>query len=435
MRPSAGSASATSTAVLATTEMTGCRSTGPSTRCQIVRSPLARRTQAPRARSGHVRTDHTAAMPRPTSPNPRPTMAAPGMRARKPADFGASSAGSTVSEPMTAQSTTRIVPTARPANRLLPLRNMPLIATITVRPETSTARPDVAAAISIASMVVLPSGPFAALAGEVEDRVVDTDREADQEDHGLRHVGDGQQVAGEGREAAGGADRAHREQHRDAGRHEAAEREHQDQQRQRQRQGLGLLEILALRLVVDLGERRLTGLTDGEAGMGRGGGRGRGQRRCDLVAGRVLRAGDLEADQRGVTVGRDGALVVRGAQLLHVLGRREASHDVVDDGAELRVAGLQRRRGDDHLLLRLRAEARAVEGARRDAALPRAGLRRLQLLRAGHAADHDRQHDERDPAGNCLPRVPGTPGADGSRQSSLGIHYLRAPSPRRTCIA
>ncbi len=281
----------------------------------------------------------------------------------------------------------------------------------------------------------LALGPFAALAGEVEDRVVDTDREADQEDHGLRHVGDGQQVAGEGREAAGGADRAHREQHRDAGRHEAAEREHQDQQRQRQRQGLGLLEVLALRLVVDLGERRLTGLADGEAGMGRGGGRGRGQCRCDLVAGRVLRAGDLEADQRGVTVGRDGALVVRGAQLLHVLGRREASHDVVDDGAELRVAGLQRRRGDDHLLRRLRAEARAVEGARRDAALPRAGLRRLQLLRAGHAADHDRQHDERDPAGNCLPRVPGTPGADGSRQSSLGIHYLRTPSPRRTCIA
>ncbi len=179
-------------------------------------------------------TDHTAAMPRPTARKPRPTMAAPGMRARKPADFGASSAGSTVSEPMTAHSTTRIVPTARPANRLLPLRNMPLMATITVRPDTSTARPEVAAAISIASIVVVAPGPFAALAGEVEDRVVDADREADQQDHGLRHVGDRQQVAGQGRETAGGADRAHREQHGDAGRHQTAEREHQDQQGQRQ---------------------------------------------------------------------------------------------------------------------------------------------------------------------------------------------------------
>ena len=90
-------------------------------------------------------------MPRPTKRKPRPMKCAPGMRARTPADLGASSAGSTVSEPMIAVATTRIVARAMPENTPLPARNMPLIAAMTVRPETSTARPEVAAAISIAS--------------------------------------------------------------------------------------------------------------------------------------------------------------------------------------------------------------------------------------------------------------------------------------------
>ena len=62
----------------------------------------------------------------------------------------------------------------------------------------STARPEVAAAISIESTLSLPSGALAALAGEVEDRVVDADGEADQQDHGLRHVGDRQQAGWRG---------------------------------------------------------------------------------------------------------------------------------------------------------------------------------------------------------------------------------------------
>ena len=80
----------------------------------------------------------------------------PGTRARKPADLGASRAGSTVSEPMIAVATTRIVARAMPENTPLPARNMPLIAAMTVRPETSTARPEVAAAISIASTLPAP---------------------------------------------------------------------------------------------------------------------------------------------------------------------------------------------------------------------------------------------------------------------------------------
>ena len=125
-------------------------------RCQIVRSPRPRRSRLCSARNGQVTNAHAAAMPRPAKRNARPIGRAPGTRARKPADLGASSAGSTVSEPMIAVRTTRIVASAMPEKTLLPARNMPLMAAMTVRPETSTARPEVAAAISIASTRPVP---------------------------------------------------------------------------------------------------------------------------------------------------------------------------------------------------------------------------------------------------------------------------------------
>ena len=69
-----------------------------------------------------------------------------------------SSAGSTVTEPITAMSTTMMVASANPSNSSIPDRNMPDIATTTVRPETSTERPEVAAAIRSA---VAASRPLA----------------------------------------------------------------------------------------------------------------------------------------------------------------------------------------------------------------------------------------------------------------------------------
>ena len=60
-------------------------------------------------------------------------------------------AGSTVSDPNIAIDTTRIVPVANEANVAAPPRYMPAIALITVTPETSTARPHVAAAASRAA--------------------------------------------------------------------------------------------------------------------------------------------------------------------------------------------------------------------------------------------------------------------------------------------
>ena len=68
-----------------------------------------------------------------------------------------SMAGSTVSEANTAMATTTIAPSANEMNDLSPLMNMPAIATITVTPEISTARPEVAAAVSSAERSLRPA--------------------------------------------------------------------------------------------------------------------------------------------------------------------------------------------------------------------------------------------------------------------------------------
>ena len=60
-------------------------------------------------------------------------------------------AGNTVSEPTSAIATTRIVPVANDRKVAAPPKYMPAMAAITVMPETSTARPDVAAAASSAA--------------------------------------------------------------------------------------------------------------------------------------------------------------------------------------------------------------------------------------------------------------------------------------------
>ncbi len=66
-------------------------------------------------------------------------------------------AGSTVSEPSIATATTAIVPVANDVNVEAPPKYMPAIAIMTVMPEISTARPDVAAAASIAASLPRPA--------------------------------------------------------------------------------------------------------------------------------------------------------------------------------------------------------------------------------------------------------------------------------------
>jgi hypothetical protein len=117
-----GMASTTSTAPAATIEASGRRSTRSSTHDQARGSPVRRSGRRNGTRPLFTRSPSFDRI-----------------------------AGSTVSEPMTAIATTRIVPVANERNVGAPPKYMPAIAAITVTPETSTARPEVAAAASSAA--------------------------------------------------------------------------------------------------------------------------------------------------------------------------------------------------------------------------------------------------------------------------------------------
>jgi len=79
----------------------------------------------------------------------------PGLSTRSP--IADSSAGSTVSDPSMATPTTTTVPVAQAVKVAAPARYIPAIDVITVRPDTSTARPEVAAAASIAGCLARPA--------------------------------------------------------------------------------------------------------------------------------------------------------------------------------------------------------------------------------------------------------------------------------------
>ena len=122
-RPSTGAASASSAIVATPPQITGLATT--------------RRASAPQSRDGRA-----AARLRPRN------------GIRPASTFGpsqASSAGSTVSEPMTAMPTTAIVPSAKPLNGPPPTKKRPDMVAITVRPDTRIVRPDVRPAIRSAS--------------------------------------------------------------------------------------------------------------------------------------------------------------------------------------------------------------------------------------------------------------------------------------------
>ena len=81
---------------------------------------------------------------------------------------------------------TTTVATANDSNVASPVMNMPDIAIITVSPEIITARPEVAGGRLQGLLRALAVGSLLALAAHVEERVVDADREPDQQDQRRR---------------------------------------------------------------------------------------------------------------------------------------------------------------------------------------------------------------------------------------------------------
>ena len=99
----------------------------------------------------------------------------------------ASIAGSTVSDPTTAIATTTIAPSAIEVNTPKPVNSSPASPITTVMPATRIARPTVAEVAASAASADAPDAAFDSLAADVEQRVVDADREADQDhDRGRR---------------------------------------------------------------------------------------------------------------------------------------------------------------------------------------------------------------------------------------------------------
>src|SRR3954463_11883841 len=168
-----------------------------------------------------------------------------------------SRAGRTVTEPVRATATTRIVPVANDWNVGLPVRYIPAMAIITVKPEISTARPEVAAATSSAASGSRPASRSrgcrarpapVAFAADVEERVVAPHREPDQEDHRGDRLVDREELGDRPHDPERHRHRAQAEEHGDARRDERAEGDDENRECDGEGQRLRLAEVVLERL-------------------------------------------------------------------------------------------------------------------------------------------------------------------------------------------
>ena len=275
----------------------------------------------------------------------------------------------------------------------------------------------------------LERGPFApalraflTLAPEIEHRVVDADREPDQEHERSRLVGHREHVACDRDQAEGAEHGREREQQRDPRGDERPERDDQDDQRDRQGERPRLGQILALLVHDRLRRTGIAHLADKEAGMG-GLGRCDGvDRGADLVRRLVDLAADVEHDERGVPVPGDLVHVAgdeRRADVPDVGLARDAGDDVLHGRIERGRTGRGSLALDQDVLGRRPLEA-FVQDPVHPARLSGPGGVRIGVLRADHAADAEGDDDQGQPAeGGCLPVVRAPPAHAGGQVALL----------------
>ena len=258
----------------------------------------------------------------------------------------------------------------------------------------------------------LAGRPLLALALEVEERVVDADRQADQEDDRGRGVVHGDELARDGQEAEGGHDGREAEEQRNPGGDSGAEVDQQDAERQWDGRELRPLKVGRDRVV----DRLLTAggaeALDGEAGV-RGLDAGDGlEDRLDAVDGGRAAVGELVLDEDGVSVrGDERGVVQRRADLGDAVGGGELGDDVGDDGLELGARGRERFALDEDGLVDRVAEAAAVDDLQRAAGVAGLGVGGIERLGADHAAERDGdEHEGEPPEDRDLP-VGGAPAA------------------------
>ena len=245
-----------------------------------------------------------------------------------------------------------------------------------------------------------PGGPFLALALQVEHRVVDPDREADQENHRVERLRRSEDLARDRPQAERRQDGRQREEERDSGRDQGSEDEDEDDQGDRDREEPGLLEGVHERSLELLVGTAVAELTDEELRM----------RRLRLVDGgedgidlrhRVVRvAADLEIDQGRAAVFGDLPAVLRHERRADVEHDRHLGHirdDIVDRFLESGILGRQRLALDEHGLARGLLEA-GFEDLLHPARLARAGGTRGLLRPDDERPDRERSEDEGEPA-------------------------------------
>ena len=219
-----------------------------------------------------------------------------------------------------ATATTSIVPMPKATKIGLPANSSPAIAVSTVRPEMSTARPEVAAAISTAACDRVAAVALLHHPARVEHRVVHADGEAD-DHHEHGHVG-GEPVdlADRTEQADRGRDGGGAEHEREAGGDERAERDEQDDEHQAVGDELGPLAVLGVLGGDLLGGRGVAELLDADAGMRLLRGGDRGERLLDELLGVLGGARDREVhDDRAAVLG-DRVRVRRGIERALDLG-------------------------------------------------------------------------------------------------------------------
>ena len=198
---------------------------------------------------------------------------------------------------------------------------MPAIAAITVMPDTSTARPEVAAAASSAASSRAPRGALLALTAQVEHRVVDAHGQSDQQHDRADRLVHRPDLADRADQADRRGHRGDGEQQGHEGRQQRAKSKDQDDQGDRQGGDLRLLEVVLERLArapCPRWRRRTP-----RSGSPPPGGRAWPPRRAPGRPCPRCRRRPLEGHQRRLAVLGQRALValgIRALDVLHVLG-------------------------------------------------------------------------------------------------------------------
>ena len=330
-----------------------------------------------------------------------------------------STAGSATRLPSTAAATTRMVPIAKPSKIVLPERNMPDIAAMTVRPLMATRAAggrcgDRGSRRGSRAARPAPRGRGGGRTASSRRRPpCPTSRITLDMDSDIGTTWLATPVRPTSRDAG------ERQQHRDAGGDQRAEREDQDQQRDRQRRAArpARSPCRACRRAPSRRCRRRS-----RRSAGRGAPPAPRRSPASVAPTRSLAPsgspGTVQVMSAGLAVG--GAL--RRLEALDVGQALQAGAGVGVDGLQVGVGEARAVAGadEDALLLR-RVEPGRLGQGRCAGRVAVALLRVVDLDRARHAAGDDARDDEGEPEAQRPPRMGGAP-AGRADDESLGLH-------------